>query len=253
MRERNPNAIRQQKEIPLAAEIPPELAANLAYYESQEAVTTFSFYALLKEEKYLFPKYFKTGDNVLDLACGLGRTTLLLHEMGLRVRGIDRSETFVNLAKRRFPYLDVCVGSFDDIQEESSTFTNVFIGLNSIDYAFPEAQRISALRECARVLKPGGIFICSSHNLKSLHWFSPNYGRGLHWKLRNSFRAFGARSYIWEDCLCTFYAAPKYVVRQTEDVGLRLLEVRGFNRFKSSVIDLYFSPYIHYVFEKPLE
>jgi ubiquinone/menaquinone biosynthesis C-methylase UbiE len=237
----------------LSAEIQPELAANLAYYESPEAVTTFSFYTLLKEEEYLFPKYFKTGDSVLDLACGLGRTTLLLHEMGMRVRGIDRSETFVSVAKRRFPYLDIRTGSFDDIQEESSTFTNVFIGLNSIDYAFPEAQRITALHECARVLKPGGILIYSSHNLKSLHWFAPGYGRGLRWKLSNCLRAFGPRSYIWEDCLCTFYAAPKYVVRQTEDVGLRLLEVRGFNRFKSVAIDLYFSPYIHYVFEKPLK
>lgn len=253
MQQRNPSVILQQEVIPLAKEVPPELAANLAYYESPEAVTTFSFYALLKEEEYLFPKYFKAGDNVLDLACGLGRITLRLHEMGMRVRGIDRSETFVNLAKRRFPYLDIRAGSFDDIREETASFTNVFIGLNSIDYAFPESQRVAALKECARVLRPGGIFICSSHNLKSLHWFSPNYGRGLRWKFRNSLRAFGTQSYIWEDCLCTFYAASKYVVRQTEAVGLRLLEVRGFNRFKSAAIDLYFSPYIHYVFEKPLK
>jgi SAM-dependent methyltransferase len=253
MQQRNPSIIWQQKEIPLPSEIPPELAANLAYYESSDAVATLSFYSLLQEEKYLFPKYFKADDNVLDLACGLGRTTLLLYEMGMRVRGIDRSETFVNVAKRRFPYLDIRAGSYDDIQEESSSFTNIFIGLNSIDYAFPESQRVAALKECARVLKPGGILIYSSHNLKSLHWYSLGYGRGLCWKLRNCFRAFGTRAYIWEDRLCTFYAMSKYVVRQTEDAGLRLLEVRGFNRFKSSAIDVYFSPYIHYVFEKPLK
>lgn len=237
----------------MPAEIPPELAANLDYYNSPDAVATFSFYSLLREEEYLFPKYFKTGDSVLDLACGLGRTTVLLHEMGMRVRGIDRSETFVNIAKRRFPYLDICVGSFDDIEEETASFSNVFIGLNSIDCAFPEEQRIAALRECARLLKPGGIFIFSSHNLKSLHWFSPNYGRGMGWKLRNSLRAFGNHSYIREDRQCLFYGAADYVIRQTTDIGLRLLEVRGFNRFRSSAIDLYFSPYIHYVFEKPLK
>lgn len=175
----------------MAREIPSEADANLAYYESRDAVDTYSFYRLLKEEEYLFWKYFRAGDNVLDLACGVGRTTLLLHEMGMRVRGIDRSKRFVEVARRRFPYLDIEAGSYDHIQEEGSSFTNIVIGLNSIDCAFPEAQRLTVLRECARVLKPGGILIYSSHNLKSLHWFSPYYGRSLRWKLSNCFQAFG--------------------------------------------------------------
>lgn len=239
------------KETSLAGKIAPEVAANLAYYESPDAVATYSFYTLLKEEQYLFPKYLRAGDNVLDLACGMGRTTLLLHEMGMRARGIDRSSTFVEIVRRRFPYLDIRLGSYDDLQEENTSFTNILIALNGIDYAFPEAQRVAALKECARVLKPGGILIYSSHNLKSLHWFAPGYGRGQRWKFRNSFRAFGKRHYIWEQSECPLYSVPRYVVQQTEEVGLRLLEICGFNRFKSKSIDLYFSPYIHYVFEKP--
>jgi ubiquinone/menaquinone biosynthesis C-methylase UbiE len=237
--------------IRLPEEIPPEIAANLAYYESQDAVNTFSFYSFLKEEEVLIPKYFRAGDNVLDLACGMGRTTRLLQEMGMRVRGIDRSENFVKLTNQRFPHLDIRLGSYDDIQEESSSFTNILIGLNGIDYAFPETQRVKTLKECARVLKPGGILIYSSHNVKSLHWFSPYYWRSLRWKFRNIFRAFGTRSYVWEGSECSLYTEHSYAIRQTEETGLRLVEIRGFNRFKSKKLDLYFSPYIHYVFEKP--
>jgi ubiquinone/menaquinone biosynthesis C-methylase UbiE len=232
-------------------EIPKELATNIASYRTAAAVAEFSYYRLHPDEEYLFSKYYKPGEDILDLACGMGRTTLLLHEMGLQVRGVDLSDVFINLAKRRFPYLDLRTGSFDKIEEPDSSYSHVLISLNGIDYAFPELQRINALRECARVLKPGGTFIYSSHNLKSLHWFSPYYRDRLRWKLRNGARAFREKCYIVEEGEYTFYTSPDYVVRQTEQFGLRLVELRGFARFKNERIDRYFSPYISYVFTKP--
>ena len=228
-------------------------AANLAYYTSSEGVAAYSFYSLLKEEEYVFQKYFHPGDAVLDLACGLGRTTLLLHEMGVRVRGIDRSDVFIALAKRRFPYLDLRVGTYDSIDEEDASIPKILIALNGIDYAIPEAQRVAALQECARVLKPGGVLIFSSHNLKSLHWFSPYYRNRRRWKFRNMSRAFDTHSYIWDGAEYMLYTIPRYVVRQTETVGLRLLEIRGLNRYRSARIDQYFSPYLQYVFTKPMQ
>src|ERR1700690_2635697 len=128
----------------------------------------------------------------------MGRTTHLLHEMSMHVRGIDRFENIVSLTNERFPYLDIRLGSYDNIRKESSSFTNILIALNAIDCAFPEAQRVKTLKECARELKPGGILIYSAHNLKSLHWFSPYYWRSLRWRFCNCFRAFGAKSYVWE-------------------------------------------------------
>jgi ubiquinone/menaquinone biosynthesis C-methylase UbiE len=241
-----------KRSIPLSEETPRELAENLAAYRGAEAVSTLSVYRLFPEEEYLFPKYFKTGESVLDLACGLGRTTLLLHEMGYEVRGVDRSDVFIEIAKRRLPYLDLHVGSYDHIEEADSSFSHVLISFNGIDYAYPQAQRTAALRECARVLKPGGTFIYSSHNLKSLHWFSPCYRSRLRWKLRNCIKAFRECDYVVEDGLHAFYASSDFVVRQTEDVGLKLVEMKGFSRIGFRRLDLYFSPYIHYVFAKPL-
>jgi 2-polyprenyl-3-methyl-5-hydroxy-6-metoxy-1,4-benzoquinol methylase len=100
---------------------PPELRANLQYYTTSEAVEECSVYKLEPEEKHLFGKYYRSGDRILDLACGVGRTSLVLHEMGLSVKGIDASSTLIDAAKRRFPYLDLRVGSFDRIEEPDST------------------------------------------------------------------------------------------------------------------------------------
>ncbi len=233
-------------------DIPLELAANLAAYRTAAALTEYSVYRLFPEEEYLFSKYYKTGDSVLDLACGLGRTTLLLHEIGLRVRGVDRSDVFIELAKRRLPYLDLRAGSYDHIEEEDSSFCHVLISFNGIDYAYPAAQRLAALRECARVLKPGGTFIYSSHNLKSMHWFSPRYRARMGWKLSNSGKAFKEWAYVVEEGMHTFYASPDFVVRQTEEVGLKLAEMKWSPKFKLDRVDRYFTPYIHYVFVKPL-
>lgn len=232
------------------AERPPELARNLAAYRTPKAVAEFSVYKLFAEEEYLFSKYYKPGERVLDLACGLARTTLLLHEMGTAVRGVDVSDVFIEVAKRRFPYLDLRIGSYDQIDEPDASFDHVLISFNGIDYAFPMAQRLAALRECARVLKPGGTFIYSSHNLKSMHWFSPYYRGRMLWKLRNCWRAFKEWDYVLEDGVHAFYASPEFVIRQTESIGVKLVEARGFSKITNERLDLYFSPYLHFVFRK---
>jgi ubiquinone/menaquinone biosynthesis C-methylase UbiE len=168
----------------LSEQVPLELADNLQAYRTAAAVAEWSLYRLLPEEEHLFNKYYRAGESVLDLACGMGRTALLLHEMGLSVRGIDRSEVLIDLARKRLPYLDLRVGSYDCIEEADSSFSHVLISSNGIDLAVPESQRVMALGECARVLRPGGTLIYSSHNVKSLHWFSPYYRHRLGWKLR---------------------------------------------------------------------
>lgn len=237
----------------MSEQISSELAENLQVFRSAAAVAACSVYRLFPEEDYLFNKYYKAGESVLDLACGMGRTTLLLQEMGLSVRGVDRSDVFIHLAQKRLPYLDLRVGSYDCIEEPDSSFSHVLISFNGIDYAFPELQRVTALGECARVLKPGGTLIYSSHNLKSMHWFSPCYRHRLLWKLRHSARAYREWVYVLEDGLHTFYASPAFVVRQTESFGLKLLEMTWFRKLGIDRFDRYFSPYVHYVFGKPAE
>jgi ubiquinone/menaquinone biosynthesis C-methylase UbiE len=234
----------------LPKEIPKELEINLAAYRTASAVAGHAVYRLYPDEEYIFPRYYRVGERLLDHACGMGRTTLILHEMGLEVKGIDQSPVFIETAQRRFPYLDLRIGSYDSIDEPDSSFDHVLISFNGIDYAFPLEQRITALREFIRVLKPHGTLIYSSHNLKSLHWYSPRYRDRLYWKLSNCHRAFKDWSYILEDGIYTFYGARSIIVRQAEELGVKLIESRGFARFSSQSLDEYFSPYVLYVFRK---
>lgn len=41
----------------------------------------------------------EVGDRILDIGCGPGRHALELAERGMRVHGIDISETFVEIAR----------------------------------------------------------------------------------------------------------------------------------------------------------
>jgi ubiquinone/menaquinone biosynthesis C-methylase UbiE len=113
-------------------------------------------YYLTPEEKYLIKKYFPPESSVLDLACGCGRTTLRLYEMGYKVRGIDYSDTMIAVAKKRFPYISFDQGNFADIKEKDESYSNILISYNGLDYAYPESEREKALQECSRVLMGGG-------------------------------------------------------------------------------------------------
>ncbi len=225
-------------------------STDVEYYRSAEAVESYSRYYLLREEKYLFRKFYCPGQTVLDLACGLGRTTVLLHEMGMQVRGSDLSDVLIQHARRRFPYIPFDVGSYTAIDAAHDSYDHVLISFNSIDHACPVTERVQALRECFRVLKPGGMFIFSSHNLKALH-MSPFLYRRVPWMLRNSLRAFREQAYVIDFGLCLSYAAPEYVIRQTESQGFRLVAMVGFRLAESLRFNKYFSPYIHYAWEKP--
>jgi ubiquinone/menaquinone biosynthesis C-methylase UbiE len=237
--------------VPEYDDVPQQRAINLEAFRTASAVAEFAVYRLHPDEEYIFPKYYRAGERLLDLACGMGRTTLILHEMGLVVKGVDQSPVFIETAQRRFPYLSFEIGSYDHIEEPDESFDHVLISFNGIDYAFPLTQRMTALRESIRVLKPGGTLIYSSHNLKSLHWFSPYYRDQLRWKLANCHKAFKDWDYIVEAGVYTFYGSRECVIRQAEELGLKLLESRGFARFSSQSIDEYFSPYILYVLKKP--
>jgi len=224
---------------------------NIDSYRTDAMIDQYSLYRLYPAERVFFSKYYKPGESVLDHACGAGRTTLRLHELGYRVKGIDTSENLINVAQRRFPYITFEVGSYCEIQEPDESYDHVLVSFNSLDYAWPEQRRIDALRECHRVLKPGGTLIFSSHNIKSFH-ASPVYlnREGFMTKLRNTAAAFRDQAYVRSDTCTTYFASPAYVIDQTEKVGFKYLEQMGGRKITNPTRNRYISPYIYYAFRK---
>jgi ubiquinone/menaquinone biosynthesis C-methylase UbiE len=217
---------------------------------SMKAIEECSVYSFWPEEKYLITKYYLPGDRIADLACGMGRTTLCFHEMGFSVVGLDISNELIQAAKRRLPYLDLRVGSYTAIPESDRACSHVLISGNGIDFAYPDSERMAALLECARVLKPGGTLIFSSHNIKTLHLLSPLWWRRPLWKLKYAAKAFRPMARIEEGDLAGIWTAPEEVIRQTESTGFRFLEMVGVGLAKHPLRLRFGSMYIHYAFRR---
>ena len=103
------------------------------------------------------------GQPVLDIGIGAGRTTNYLLPVAGSYVGIDISPAMLAQAKERFPQADLRLGDARQLEFADHSFSLVLFSFNGIDYIEP-ADRPRVLREVHRVLRPGGVFVFSSHN-----------------------------------------------------------------------------------------
>jgi SAM-dependent methyltransferase len=94
----------------------------------------------------------RDGDRLLEIGCGGG---LLLRDAiaaGALATGLDHSPEMVRLAGVTAPEADVVLGRAEELPFPDASFTAVAM---SIVFFFLDAP-VAALRECRRVLGPGG-------------------------------------------------------------------------------------------------
>jgi ubiquinone/menaquinone biosynthesis C-methylase UbiE len=122
------------------------------------------------EEKVLseFAGHLGTFE-MLDLGVGAGRTTLHFAKWVRDYEGVDVSVNMISACQARFASyplnLTFKVGdaaNLDWIKSASKDF--VLFSYNGIDYVNHETRKV-IISEISRVLKPGGFFLFSSHNL----------------------------------------------------------------------------------------
>ncbi len=128
-----------------------------------------------RSEEILCQKYFQKHSTILDVGCGSGRTTFGLARLGYTVRGIDLTPAMIESAHwlaHLYPSeitsrITFQTGDATALQFQNCTFDNVLFSFNGLNQIPGKANRLLALKELYRVLKPGGYFIFSSH-LRSL-------------------------------------------------------------------------------------
>ncbi len=115
------------------------------------------------QARYDFVAPFVSGKRVVDCACGAGIGSVLFAANGaLEVRAIDSSADAVDEARKADPRSNLQITRGDATNTGlSDGFADVFISLETIEHIKEDAAFIE---EIFRVLKPGGMLICSTPN-----------------------------------------------------------------------------------------
>ncbi len=147
---------------------------NIVSYYARTALSI----GLWNSEKALIQKYFTQEDRILDLGCGTGRTTIPLYQNGYtHVIGLDISDTMIQRAEELSRSVDAdieyVVGNACALPFPDESFDSALFSYNGMMQIPGKNNRKLALSEIQRVLKPGGIFIFTSHDKES----SPEYGK----------------------------------------------------------------------------
>jgi SAM-dependent methyltransferase len=213
----------------------PHLTNYEQYWDSPESVAEYAAAPfLIRGERLALAAVAGglAGRQVLDLACGGGRTTYFLHKMGARVIGVDIAENLIIAARKDFPEIDFRVGDAESLQFEADSFDMVLFSFNSLDCLFPKEKRMNSLREIHRVLRPGGSFVFSHHNFGAFFcgWYKFMRPRKLRYRLTHILNgnAFKPESYLPElglPQMNMYFAWPKQVIADLARMGFEVVHI----------------------------
>jgi SAM-dependent methyltransferase len=97
------------------------------------------------------------GTRLLDVGCGSGLTLVLASERGAVPSGVDISPGLLGIARDRLPHADLREADMESLPFGDDAFDAV-TGVNAFQFAGDPRR---ALREAARVTRPGGRVVAS--------------------------------------------------------------------------------------------
>lgn len=135
--------------------------------------------------------------DMLDIGVGGGRTTRHFAPLVRTYLGIDYSAAMIEHCKREFPSFRFAVADARRLEfaaDESVDF--VLFSYNGIDH-LDRRERMTALSEMHRVLRPGGLMVFSSHNANYLPAITDRFRFRVHAGLRETLRSFKWSCVFW--------------------------------------------------------
>lgn len=128
---------------------------------------------------------FKPDMQIVDLGCGAGIFTKILHELGFQVVGLDISSGLIKVAQGQFPQIEFVVGDVEELPFESQSLDGIF--LSGILHHLPDPSKCA--QEVYRVLKAPGIFVA----------FDPNRRNPFMWLYRDKSSPFYSSQGVTEN------------------------------------------------------
>jgi SAM-dependent methyltransferase len=223
---------------------------NRKVYNAEGVYRSYLSNVLTPPEIVLLLKYQPhiCGRDVLEIGVGAGRTARYLAPLARHYTAVDYSPVMVRYMKQAMPDLNVQEANFRNLDLFSGMSFDFLLATDNVIDALPHEERLSALRESNRVLRPGGLLAFSSHNISFRSAFS---GPRLKWSRNPLDLAANSVHYVWGiwnhlrvaplrrkhsdyallndeghhyACL-HYYAARDTVGQQLEAANFRLLEV----------------------------
>ncbi|MGL5347552.1 MAG: class I SAM-dependent methyltransferase, partial [Peptostreptococcaceae bacterium] len=118
-------------------------------------------------------KHISKGDKVLEVGAATGRYSFYFAENGCEVTALELSEKHVDIMKNKLTNtsltMEAIQGNALDLSSfEDETYDSILC-LGPIYHLTKEEDRIKCIKECLRILKPGG-FIAVAYISKFAHF-----------------------------------------------------------------------------------
>jgi SAM-dependent methyltransferase len=151
-----------------------EFWTRQAREHAQSPTASWSDHRVIELEIGEITKWLHDGDFVLDAGCANGySSTEFARARRIHVRGLDYIPEMVKQARSRTAHLgdklqgfvEFEVGDITNLQEQPASYDKVVVVRVLISLGTWERQ-MQGVRECIRVLKPGGVLLLSEATLQ---------------------------------------------------------------------------------------
>jgi ubiquinone/menaquinone biosynthesis C-methylase UbiE len=246
---------------------------NKAIYESTAAPNAFLQTELQEPEKTILTTLTDKLPtmHMLDIGVGCGRTTCHFAPLVKEYIGVDYAHNMVAICQNKFRpnplWSFLTVDARDLLRFEEDYFDFVLFSFNGIDYV-SHVDRLRILQQIRRVVKIGGFFCFSSHNLGALdcsthlsrhplvmfrQWTNLLLMRILNgrcWKTMRSSqkqRHVIIKDGVFNYALLTYYITLSEQIKQLTDAGFCDIGVYGFDGIQVKTAEDAISPWLYYL------